>query len=260
MPFQYGGHSDVGYKREINEDNIVVTPLDENTILTIVSDGAGSKASTLQPAQIASGIVSDSITRSYKKNKEAVLNNPEIFLEEAMHAANRCIGAFKIANEELYAGFASSMTCAILGTDESSNRPTLAFAHIGNTRLYLIRINKNKIPVIRQLTIDQTRAQTLRDEGKINDIQYHLHPDRLVITSALGLVTEPPIQTFSGTIKQNDILLLSTDGIHYAIQPEPMMELILASNSCEDACETLSRAAIAEKYNDNCSAILVRCL
>ena len=260
MAYQYGGHSGVGYKREINEDNITVTPLDDETILAIVADGAGSKASTLQSAQIASSIVSDSIKRAYAMNKEATLSNGDIFLSEAMHAANRCIGAFKIANEELYAGFATSMTCVLLGTNPESERPTMSFAHTGNTRLYLLRVGKDNVPVLRQLTKDQTKAQALRDEGKINDLQYHVHPDRLVITSALGLVTEPPIQTFKGNIRKNDFLLLTTDGIHYAIQPDPMMQLILASASCEDACETLSRAAVAEKYNDNCSAILVRCI
>lgn len=260
MSYQYGGFSNAGYKRDVNEDCIIVTPLDTNSILAIVADGAGSKASTLQPAQIAANYVSDSIKRIYEKDKAALYNNADIYLAEAMHAANRIIGSFKIANEELYAGFASSMSCVLLGEGEQPSRSSIAFAHTGNTRIYLLRVGKDNVPKLQQLTKDQTKAQTLLDEDKINVMQYHVHPDRLVITSALGLVTDPPIQTFKGNIRSNDFLLITTDGIHYAIQPEPMMQLVLASSTPEEACTVLARAAEAEKYNDNGSAILIRCL
>ena len=262
MSYAFGGHSDVGYKRELNEDHIAVSALDDDTVLAIIADGAGSKASTLQPAQIAAGIVADAIQRSYAKNRKAVLSVPDIFLLEAMHAANRCLGAFKIANEELYAGFASSMSCVLLTKDTSGDYPrsAIAFAHIGNTRLYLIRVTQDGVPSIRQLTKDQTEAQKLVDDHLIDSVQYHVHPDRLVITGALGFVTEPQIQTFRGYIRADDYLLLTTDGIHYAIQPTPMMQIVLASTSCEDACRNLTRTSVAQGYNDNCSSILIHAL
>ena len=250
--FLYGGKSDIGYERENNEDYIGAWELDDSTLFVIVADGAGSKASTLQPASICVSDIYDSLKEAFTENKELFLSNVEFFLKFALERANKILGAFKYGNEELYAGFASSITCAVLWDDGN-----FAFAHAGNTRLYLIRMNKDGIPSIRVLTRDHTVAQKLLDEGVLNPSQYHTHPDRLALISGLGVVTEPVIQTFQGSIKEQDFLLLTSDGIHYALRPEVMSDLIMASQNCDDAVDTLIRAAYSVKYNDNMSAMLV---
>ena len=259
MPYMYGGHTDAGYKRDINEDHIRVETLDDNTVLAMIADGAGSRASTLQSAQIATDLVSKSIRRIYNSQPEMITGSATLCLCEAIRSANGVIGAFKTANEELYVGFAASMTCVLLHQDSAGNHQ-MSFAHIGNTRLYLIRVGEDGVPGIRQLTRDQTQARTRLDNGEITEEEYHTHPERLVITGALGFVTDPPIQAFTCQLKKNDILLLSTDGIHYAIRPQPMLDLILASPTLEEACETLSKAAVMQQYNDNGSSVLIRCV
>lgn len=251
--YYYGGASDIGYRRENNEDYMNILELDDKTIFAILCDGAGSKCSSLQPAAIAANHICETIKRIYQTSPHLFLSNTALFLQEAVISANQVLGAFRKGNEELYAGFGSGVTCCVC-----SENGKITFAHTGNSRIYLIRIHpKNRLPIMRQLTRDHTKAQRLLDEGHITSEQYHTHPDRLVITSCLGITSEPIIQTYTGSLKKDDILLMTTDGIHYAIIPDAMMQLVIAAENCDSAVKALIEAAKMQKYPDNMSAVVI---
>lgn len=250
--FLYGGLSDVGYKRELNEDYLSIIELDDDTLFAIIADGAGSKTTTMQPASIVCHEINQIIKRIFEQDKETFLTNGELILNEAVLAANRVLGAFKIANEELYSGFGASVTCCLLTSDNQ-----IIFTHSGNTRLYIIRVNKDGGLSIKQLTQDQTKGNQLVHEGLLTLDQYHAHPDRLVITGGLGMAVEPVLQSYTGKIRDNDFLLMTTDGIHYAIRPEPMAEIVVRSEKCEDAVKALVDASKSLRYNDNMSAVVI---
>lgn len=247
----YGGVSDVGYQRTINEDYINLVELDDDTLFAIVVDGAGSFNSEYQPAIIVTLEITNAIKRVFEKDKELFLNNTGLFLNEAILNANRVLGAFKLGNEEMYSGFASALTCCVVC---KSGRIT--FAHAGNTRLYLLRPMSDGA-TIKQLTKDHTKIQHLVDEGVIDEITYYQHPDRMVLYSGLGVVSEPTIQTFSGNIKTNDILLITTDGIHNAIRKEAMADIVYQSNDCKLAADMLIKGAKSLQNIDNMSAIVI---
>lgn len=251
--YLYSGISDVGYNRETNEDYINLIELDDTTLFAIICDGAGSKCSGIQPAAIVGNSIIEAIRRVYAANKTLLLEHAELFLSEALLSANQILGAFRKGNEEMYAGFASGVTCCLC-----ADNGNLAFAHTGNSRLYLIRNNpKKKAPVLKQLTRDHTKAQRLLDDGLITSEHYHTHPDRLLITSCLGLTSEPTIQLYSGRLKKEDILLLTTDGIHYSIIPDAIMQLVVASQNCDSAARALVDASKMQKYPDNMSAAVI---
>ena len=249
----YGGSSDIGYKRDINEDYINIVELDDETLFTIVADGSGSKCSAMQPASIVSSEMLQILRRVFAEDRDLFLANTGLFLREAMHTANRVLGAFKLGNEEMYAGFGASVTCCV-----STTGGKFTLAHCGNTRLYLIRINpKDKVPTIKQITQDHTKARHLVDEGLLTLEHYHTHPDRLIITSSLGVTTDPVIQINSGKLKENDILLLTSDGIHYSIVPAAIMQLVVSSENCDGAVASLIEASKIQKYPDNMSAAVL---
>lgn len=252
--FLYGGYSDVGYGRDANEDSVSVLELDDNHIFAVIADGTGSHgAGDLQPALIATKCVNDLVKRTFDTNPAAFTDNAESFLKEALLSANQVLGAFKIANEEIYNGYASSMTACFISSDR-----TFSCAHTGNTRLYLIRVHpKDGGIIVKQLTQDQTRGMKLIREGTLKAEDYPFSPERLVILGGLGMVSEPTIQTFSGKIKEKDFLLLTTDGIHYSIRPEPMASLVIAASQCDDAVKALAEAGKTLKYNDNMSSIVI---
>lgn len=249
----YGGASDIGYKREVNEDYINIVELDDKTLFAIVADGAGSKCSAIQPASIVASEMLQILRRVFAENKDLFLSHMGLFLQEAIHTANRVLGAFKLGNEEMYAGFGASVTCCVC---TAGGKFTLA--HCGNTRLYLIRINqKDKVPTIKQISQDHTKARRLVDEGLLTIEHYHTHPDRLVITNSLGVTTDPVIQINSGALKENDILLMTSDGIHYSIIPEAIMQLVVSSENCDGASAALIEASKIQKYPDNMSAVVL---
>lgn len=252
MIFVRAGISDIGHNRKIQEDYINIYEWDKY-MLAIVADGAGSTPSSLQPATIVTSQISEMIQRVGEMNTELLEDNPAVILREAFYAANKTLGAFKKANEEVYSGFGSSLTACLFNQDDGS----LTFGHIGNTRLYLLRKGKDGIGNLKLLTQDQTKAKNLVDTGMITDEQYYLDPSRLEITGALGFTTDPIIQTFHLPIRDKDIFLLTSDGIHYALRPEAIQQIVLESEDCEHAAKNLIQASKMLEYSDNMSAIVI---
>ena len=252
--FVRAGLSDIGFSRKIQEDYINIYEW-EHYMLAIVADGAGSTPSSLQPAAIVTSQVSEILQRIGENAPDLLDTHSNIMLREAMLAANKTLGAFKKANEEVYSGFGSSMTACLF----DSNNNIVTFGHIGNTRLYLIRKNKNGEVTMKLLTQDQTRAKELLDKGVLTTEQYYLDPARLEVMEALGFVSDPVIQTFKVKIKNNDIFVLTSDGIHYALRPEAIQQLVLESEDCDHAVKNLIEASKLLEYADNMSAIVVFC-
>lgn len=260
MAFLFDGYSTVGYKREDNEDFVLAKALDKNNnvVLAIVADGSGSMPSKLQPAQIACRYIDRFITNAYNVDDGSLLlSNPSFFLKQSVLQVNSVLGAFKTANEEIYSGFYCALTCVLFYTN-SQNENRMAFAHSGNTRLYLIRSGNDGNAQIRQITKDHTEAQLLVDDGKLAPDQYYFHESRNKLICPLGAWENPRVDSFDGKIRSDCIFLMSTDGIHYAIRPEPIAQLVLENNSLHDACVTLCETASNLQYNDDYCALLCR--
>lgn len=248
----YAGESDVGFQRTVNEDFLYVKELDEDTTLALVADGAGSTGSTYQPASIAVLEIVNVIKRCYQEAPVAFIENAEVFLAEAFRTAGRVLGAFQTANEELYNGYAASVSCCLIHKDE------LIFANTGNTRINMVRKNKKTGNAqITLLTKDQTAGQALLDAGQFTFEEYHLSPERLKITGGLGVIAVPEVQTFRMPLRVNDFILMTTDGIHYAVRPDAFLELLRRCETCQDGVRSLIFAAKELEYADNMTAVLL---
>ena len=220
ISYLYGGRTDIGLNRELNEDHINIEEVSDELLFVAIADGAGSKnGNMLQPASIA----------------------------------NRILCAFKIANEELYAGFGSTLTVCLFFDDKR-----MVFGHIGNNQLLLLRQNKAKDTYLpKVLTIEQTKAADLLNEGIIREDQFYTHPDRLVINGALGFYTDPVIQMFDMQMKDGDFVILTTDGIHDAVRAEIIGQIVLDAGDSDRAVSELIKTAKEQNYSDNMSAIVV---
>lgn len=250
----YGGTSDFGCEREINEDFIHAKEIDkENDVLfAVVADGAGTVSTKFQSASIAALEIESVVDRVYSNNPDAILEHPETILSEAVISAGRTLGIFRVIDEEKYAGFAASVSCVLI----TGNKITIA--HSGNTRVHLIRYNKktDEYNCI-HLTKDQTKGMELVDAGKLSFNDYHLSVERLLLTGGLGIAAEPNVQTFTTNIKDNDFILMTTDGIHNAIRADVFFEVIKRSSDCEEAVKALIEGAKLQKYEDNMSGLLI---
>ena len=249
--YYYSGSTDMGYKRTVNEDYIDVVSLAKDCVFAVLADGMGSKPTGIQPAQLASGFIARQIKLIYDDDNEYLLDNAEQILQQLLRSAGELIGAFRTANEELYAGYATTLTCCLLTPDKR-----MISAHLGNSRIYLIR-NRKGVSGIRQITTDDTAAREFCDRRLITEEEYYTHPDRNKLTSVLGISSEPKIQIMDAPLKQNDILLVTSDGIHYAVRPEAMLDIVIGSDNCRTAVDNLIYAAKTQEYSDNMSAIVI---
>ena len=245
--FLYSAISDLGVERATNEDFVQIAELDDDSLIAIIADGSGSYGNNLQPASIVCVDILDTLQEEFEMDRDLFFSNIEFFLKQAFSSANKLLGAFKMGNEELYAGYATSATCVVC--DKSSG---IALAHTGNTRAYLIR-GGNLI----QLTRDYTRAQDLLEEGEISQEDYYARPELAQMTSGIGIVAEPTIDVFSGKFKENDIILMTSDGVHNAIRSDVIPTLVLESENADNACQVLIEGAKSVKYVDNMSAIII---
>lgn len=251
--YVYGGTSDYGNGRETNEDFLAFEVLREDILFAVVADGAGSKQNgfAIQPAVVASVEAVEAIKRLYNANPELITNYPVEVLTEAVQVANRVIGVMKTTNEESCSGFGVCLSCCLVIGDR------FVFAHCGNTRIYLIRHFKDGAARILQLTRDHTRAEEMVESGTLAENEYYAHPARYTFTSGLGFVVNPNIQTYEGELKTGDLLVLTTDGIHYAIRPEAISDIILQTGEWQAASKTLIEAAKMQKMQDNMTAAII---
>lgn len=245
----YNGKSAVGFRQTVNEDYIAFQELGDDFLFAVVADGSGSGKSMFQPASIVTNHVCNSIKRIYEKDRNLLLDNTRFFLEEAILSANDALIAFKLGNEEANAGFASTFTCALVYRDG-----TTTFAHLGNSRLYLIRGGK-----LSQLTKDQTEGQRMVDSGRITQDDYYKSMEKLSLYNGLGITANPLVLTQQFKLKPFDILSLTTDGLHYSYKAEGMMEIIFASYTLDEATKALIDATEEMKsFSDNVSVCLVQ--
>ena len=154
-----------------------------------------------------------------------------------------------MGNEELFSGYSASLTCCLFMENKR-----ITIGHAGNTRFYLMRNAQLNL-----ITHDHTHAFQLLSEGKIDKETYYVHDGRLKLTSGLGKIIDPKIEIFNGQMKDTDIVLMTTDGIHYALRPDAMTEIILNSPpEVTEATKALIKAAKEiVKYPDNMSAMIV---
>ncbi len=160
----------------------------------------------------------------------------------AAHCANRVLLAFKRANGTAYAGSFASFDLTVVFDDNK-----LISAHVGDSRAYLLRDQR-----MHPLTKDHTEAQRLCDEGKISKEQIFIHPERDVLTSALGY-ENPRIDIREGKIKKGDIILLLTDGAHKVLSPDQIKEIVFSAGNCYDTCNGIIEGANALGGPDNIS-------
>lgn len=260
--FYFKGESDIGYGCKLNQDYIFMEQLDESKIkedfLAIIADGQGTNsfetedsAMKLQPCSMIVYEISTFIKRLYKSAPDVLFTNAQLFLKEALLCANRVLAALQQGNEEEYGGFSAAITCCLIHDSK------LYCAHAGNTRLYLFRPKTDGTYSFMQITKDQTKAQLLVDKGLIQAKDYYSNPDRNILFSGIGVYLSPQIQQFHFDIKPKDILLMTTDGIHYCLSQKDLENIIIAQGSLEGAIGQMITDAKAFKYVDNMSALML---
>jgi protein phosphatase len=239
--------TDVGCQRENNEDSYGYwEPANDADFaqlgrLAIVADGMGGH----EGGQIASRLAVEAITKAYAG---ATDSDPQKRLLTALKDGHHRIQQHAKQNPHL-----SSMgtTCTALALIDRR----LYFVHVGDSRFYLLREGKLRI-----LSRDHTLIARLLEKGLIRPDQAQDHPQRHVLTSALGMPDEemeidaPPEAL---PLRKNDVLMICTDGLWGQMEADEI-ERALASQSPKDACRSLVHLAKERGGPDNITLQVLR--
>jgi PPM family protein phosphatase len=219
-----------GRRRRQNEDAYVVEPP-----LFAVADGMGGA----KAGEVASGLAAAAVQESGNDGQSG-----EARVEALIAEANRRV--FMRASEDREAsGMGTTMTVALLEDDR------VAFGHVGDSRAYLIRDGQ-----LEQLTDDHSLVAELVRSGKLTPEEAETHPQRSVITRALGTEADVDVDTFSVAVEPGDLFLLCSDGLTSMIDDQTILGAVEQNRgSLEEAAKALVNAANRGGGEDNITVI-----
>ena len=221
--------TDTGRKRRRNEDAYVCEPP-----LFAIADGMGGA----QAGEVASQLAAAAVRES------AGDGGGEQRIIELIQDANRRV--YDRSNTDPHtSGMGTTMTVALVGDDH------VAFGHVGDSRAYLIRDGD-----IEQLTEDHSLVNELMKSGKLSPEEAETHPQRSVITRALGTDPDVDVDTFSVPAQSGDLFLLCSDGLTDMVEQEAILELVERNRgSIDDALKSLVKAANRGGGEDNITIV-----
>ena len=240
MKISYG--TDVGMVRKENQDSLFVHRFSGTDGLFIVADGMGG----YEGGKLASGkaveLISDKIISSFtnKLNKNQILE----LLQTSIKEASRQIYKLSSEKRELR-GMGTTVVACIL-TDNN-----LYTASVGDSRCYVLGGNS-----LKQITRDHSLVYDLLSRGIITKEEAMVHPQKNVITRAVGSEEIVLTDTFVTKLTDDDVVLLCSDGLHGMVSEEDIKKVIQKND--ENSAEQLIALANENGGKDNITVITVR--
>ncbi|MFW5981914.1 MAG: Stp1/IreP family PP2C-type Ser/Thr phosphatase [Halanaerobiaceae bacterium] len=232
---EFSVYSNKGKVRTDNEDSYLVK--NDDYPLFAVADGMGGH----QAGEVASKMAVD-VLENYQINYD---NDLLAELKTAFNKANNQI--FNKGKENPnFAGMGTTLTAAIIANN------FLNIAHIGDSRLYLLRDNE-----LEQITTDHSLVNELLKQKQISCQEAFNHPQKNIITQALGVVNELEIETKKIELLIGDRLLFSTDGLHDMLRFDEIKELLSRDKSLQSLSLSMGDQAMNKGGNDNITLIIV---
>lgn len=236
----YGG-TDVGLVRTSNQDSYLIQQ-DESIYLEnlyIVADGMGGHSS----GEVASATAVNEFAK-YIKNTVAVKESLTSLLLDATQKANEKV-FWDAVDTEAYQGMGTTFTALSIKAGVGY------VAHIGDSRLYLIRAGELVLK-----TEDHSFVYELMKAGKISKEEARVHQKRHQLTRALGPDLEPEVDAFSFDLQVGDRLLMCTDGLSNMVEDEALLATIL-NTALEEVIPSLLKQANQKGGQDNITAIII---
>ena len=253
MPLVGAGRTDVGLKRDFNEDAYVV---DLGSGLLALADGMGGHAAGEVAARIAIDTVSQFIARTAG---ERSVSWPYGFDERLSEPANRLRTAIRLANERIFRTIEEHEELRGMGTTivtALARNRSACVAHVGDSRAYFCREGK-----LSQLTSDHSWVNEQVNLGLLSREEAARHPFRNVITRALGSREEIAAEIAEIEIRNGDRLLLCSDGLTSMLDDAQILEsLERHPYDPESAAAELVRRANEAGGEDNITVIIAGCL
>lgn len=234
--------TDIGRKRQLNQDFIYLseTPIGNLPNVFIVADGMGGHNAGDYASRYAVETVVDEIGTSFEKNPVRILGG-------AIEKANALIRQ-RAQENPAYSGMGTTMVAAtFIGR-------YLEVANVGDSRLYVINNG------IKQITRDHSLVEEMVRMGGIDKASARNHPDKNIITRAIGARDDIEADFFNVELQEGDLVLLCSDGLTNMLDDEGIHRILTEDESLKNRVDKLVETANRNGGKDNISAIVIELL
>ncbi len=233
--------TDIGKVRSINQDAYAAKVLSNGTAFVVVCDGMGGASAGDVASKTSVEIISQYFLNAYSPN----MSSDDILklLNNAICSAN--IEVFTLSkNNEAYMGMGTTAVVAV-ATDDY-----VAVCNIGDSRAYIVGDE------IKQITRDHSVVQTLVESGKLSPEQARTHPEKNVITRALGVEESVLCDSYCVPLGENESVLLCTDGLSNLVDSNGILR-IFKDNALDKITDLLINEANINGGRDNITAAVI---
>lgn len=237
--------TDIGRKRQLNQDYVFSSakPMGNMPNLFIVADGMGGHNAGDYASKCTVETVVSEIRNSFEKN-------PTIIVKKAVETANSKIRELAAADENLLGMGTTLVIATVIGK-------YLQVANVGDSRLYLVGKQG-----IRQITRDHSLVEEMIRLGGLSREDARRHPDKNIITRAIGAKDEVEAEFFTEELEQGDMILMCSDGLSNMLEDKEIEKIIQDEEFPEikQKAEALINAANNNGGKDNIAVVLVKIL
>ncbi|MDR1797202.1 MAG: Stp1/IreP family PP2C-type Ser/Thr phosphatase [Clostridiales Family XIII bacterium] len=244
---KYGFKTDVGKRRDGNEDAMLVLP---KAGIFAVADGVGGQNSgEIASRKAMSGV--EAFLSDNPLSEAAALEGKywdgwmRDYFTRCLREVNRQIVDFAVSDADLK----SMATTAVLACFDVGR---LCIVNVGDSRAYVLRAG-----ALTQLTEDHTYVNNLIRAGQITKADARTHPQKNIITRALGAALELEPDFYRFDLEDGDRVLLCTDGLHGELTDGEITEILAGGETPAGICRALVKAANASGGNDNITVICI---
>ena len=231
--------TDIGMVREVNQDYVFVSDLPVGNLpnLFVVADGMGGHKAGEFASRFTVEVVKEALAQSSEEG-------PEAMIRQAITSANRKL--LETANQDSrMEGMGTTLVVATV------IERTLYLANVGDSRLYLLNDE------IKQVTKDHSLVQEMVRLGGIKQEEAKNHPDKNIITRAIGAKEDVEVDFYEYRLKQGDMILMCTDGLSNMVEDEEMLHIVKGSRDVVEAVEGLIERANQNGGKDNIGIVIV---
>ena len=230
----------IGRRREMNQDYMYTSETAVGTLpnLFLVADGMGGH----KAGEYASRFTVEKIVETISESDQT---EPVAALKEALTEANRCL--MEEANlDAAKSGMGTTLVAATVIGDR------LHVANVGDSRIYLINHE-----AIRQITRDHSLVEEMVRIGEMDKADAKDHPDKNIITRAVGVAPELSVDFFEVRLKPDETILMCSDGLTNMIEDEEIKRIVLGQRDIVEKAEKLIDAANGNGGKDNITVVLI---
>lgn len=231
--------TDIGMVREVNQDYVYVSDLPVGNIpnLFIVADGMGGHKAGEFASRFTVEVVKDELAKSTEEG-------PEAMIRQAITSANQRLLETAKQDSKLE-GMGTTLVVATV------IERTLYFANVGDSRLYLLNND------IKQVSKDHSLVQEMVRLGGIKQEDAKNHPDKNIITRAIGAKDQVEVDFYEYRLKEGDMIIMCTDGLSNMVEDTEILHIVKGSRDIVEAVEGLINKANENGGKDNIGIVAV---